>query len=271
VNCTLAEPWRQQGDELDEASLASRVEPFGLDRIPPAVLSITAGCDVQGDSLHVVLCGWSKIAGECFVLAHVVLHGPTGPADPIWQDLDDLLKQRWQHPHGGQIGIDAAAIDAGSGSHYDIVMKFAAARASRRVFAIKGASGFGRPSFKASAGLRSRGHERLFIVGSDSLKLALFERLKRGALIRFSDSLGPEFFEELTAERLCTTFSRGRPARRFELATGKRNESLDAVCYATAAHAGCALNLDARESSLKLEPQSAAQPRVTRSKWMGGL
>jgi phage terminase large subunit GpA-like protein len=59
INCTLAEPWRQEGDEIDESSLASRAEAFGLDRIPKEVLSITAGVDVQGDSLNCVLAGWS--------------------------------------------------------------------------------------------------------------------------------------------------------------------------------------------------------------------
>ncbi|MGA2637433.1 phage terminase large subunit family protein [Methylocella sp.] len=270
VNLVLAQGWRQQGDELDEGSLLSRVEPFGLDRIPPAVLCIVCGVDVQSDSLHCTFAGFTRISGECFVLAHVVLHGPTDQ-EPVWQDLDDRLKQRWQHPHGGMIGVDAAAIDAGSGSHFDRVLRFCAARAARRVYAIKGAAGFGRPAFKQSAGLRSRGAQRLFIVGVDSLKLALFERLKRGALIRFSDSLDASFFEELTSERLVTKYSRGRPERRFELGVGKRNESLDTVIYCHAAREGCAIALDAREAALKLQPASTVPPRVSRSRWLDGL
>jgi phage terminase large subunit GpA-like protein len=225
---------------------------------------------VQGDSLHCVFAGWTRTPGECFVLAHVVLHGPTD-CEQVWIDLDDLLKQRWTHPHGGAIGVDASAIDAGSGSHFDRVLKFAAARASRRVYAIKGAAGFGRPAFKQSAGPRSRGAQRLFIVGVDSLKLALFERLKRGALIRFSDTLDASFFEELTAERLVTTYSRGRPSRRFELAPGKRNEALDTIVYCHAAREGLALNLDMREQALRLNPLSTPLTRVTRSRWLEGL
>jgi hypothetical protein len=31
------------------------------------------------------------------------------------------------------------------------------------------------------------------------------------------------------------------------------------------------LNLDTREAALRLEPQSAAPPRVTRSRWLEGL
>ncbi len=156
VNTVLGEPWKAAGDEIDENDLAGRVERFGLEKIPVDILLITAGVDVQADRLEVTYCGWTKTPGECFVLAHTVLHGPTD-SEPLWQDLDDLLKQRWTHPYGGSIGVDASAIDAGSGSHYDRVMKFAAARASRRVFAVKGAPGFGRPAFKAAQNLKSKG------------------------------------------------------------------------------------------------------------------
>jgi hypothetical protein len=52
---------------------------------------------------------------------------------------------------------------------------------------------------------------------------------------------------------------------------GRRAETLDALVYAIAAREGLALNLDMREAALKLEPQSAAPPRVTRSRWMEGI
>jgi phage terminase large subunit GpA-like protein len=201
------------------------------------------------------------------VLAHTALHGPTD-SDPVWQDLDDRLKQRWPHPGGGTIGIDAAAVDAGSGSHFDLVMRFCAARAARRIFAVKGAAGFGRPAFKQSAGLRSRGSQRLYIVGVDSLKLLIFERLRRSQHIRFSRDLDLSYFEQLAAERLVVKFSRGRPVKLFEPIVGRRNECLDALIYCPAARQGLALNLDNREASLKLEPQPTVPPRVTRSRWL---
>jgi phage terminase large subunit GpA-like protein len=106
VNTVLAEPWRQQGDELEEDALLSRVEDFALAKIPPEVLIITAGVDVQADRLECSFAGWAR-DGTCLVLAHTVLYGPTD-ADQVWQDLDDLLKQRWAHPLGGTIGVDAA-------------------------------------------------------------------------------------------------------------------------------------------------------------------
>jgi phage terminase large subunit GpA-like protein len=49
VNTVLGEPWRQQGDEVDEDALASRVEDFGLAKIPADVLCVTCGIDLQDD------------------------------------------------------------------------------------------------------------------------------------------------------------------------------------------------------------------------------
>jgi phage terminase large subunit GpA-like protein len=102
-------------------------------------------------------------------------------------------------------------------------------------------AGFARPAFKASAALRGRESQRLYIVGVDSIKSLLFQRLKRGQSIRFSNTLDGSYFEQLASERLVTRYLRGRPERRFERIPGRRAETLD------------------------------APPRITRSRWMDGI
>jgi phage terminase large subunit GpA-like protein len=146
-------------------------------------------------------------------------------------------------------------------------MRFCAARASRRVFATKGVPGFARPAFKASAALKNRS-EKLYLLGVDSLKSIIFERLKRGQSIKFSDSLDASYFEGIASERLTTKFSRGRPVKMFEMIPGRRNEALDCLVGNHGVRQGLALNL---ARALRLEPQSAAPPRVTRSRWLEGL
>jgi phage terminase large subunit GpA-like protein len=178
------------------------------------------------------------------------------------------LRQRWPHPHGGTIGTDAAIIDAGDGGIYDTVMKFAEARAARRIWAGKGVPGFSRPAFQKSSGLRSRGAQRLYLIGVDSIKSILFSRLRKGQTIKFSDTLEPVYFEQLASEKLITKFSRGRPIKMFERIPGRRAETLDCLVMAYAARQGLALNLDSREAALKLEPQPSAPSRVTRSRWL---
>ena len=66
-----------------------------------------------------------------FVLTHQVLWG-SPLDDDLWQELDAQLRQTWRHPHGGTLKVDAAAIDAGDGGHYDRVLGFANARMGRR-------------------------------------------------------------------------------------------------------------------------------------------
>ncbi len=233
------------------------------------MLILTAFCDVQADRLEVSYCGWTKTAGECFVLAHTILYGPT-TGEAVWRDLSDLLLQRFPHPLGGTLAIDAAGVDGGSGGHFDTVLKFCAPRAGRWVFACKGVPGFARRAFQASATLKSRPSEKLYLLGVDGLKSTIFERLKRGQSIKFSNTLGPEYFEMLASERLVEKFSRGRRVKMFEPIPGRRNETLDCLVGNHGVRQGLALNLDMREAALRLEPQSAQPARVTRSRWLEG-
>lgn len=204
------------------------------------------------------------------MLAHTVLYGPTVD-DRIWIDLDDTLKSRWPHPLGGTISVDAAAVDAGDGGAYDRVLKFCTPRWNRRVFATKGAAGFARPAFKQSAALKGRASQRLYIIGVDAIKSILFQRLQRAQTIRFSNTLGPEYFEQLCSERRVIKYLRGRPEPRFERVPGRRAETLDCWVMAYAAREGCAIALDAREQALRLNPASAPRPNIVRSRWLDGM
>jgi phage terminase large subunit GpA-like protein len=131
TNTVLAEGWQEAGAELDDELLAARAEPFGLDAIPPAVLIITVGCDCQDDRIEATVAGWTREA-TCLVLGHVVIWGSVVDDPTLWIELDELLKSKWKHPHGGWLRVDAAAIDAGDGDHFDKVIAFCAPRATRR-------------------------------------------------------------------------------------------------------------------------------------------
>jgi phage terminase large subunit GpA-like protein len=265
TNTVLAEPWREAGDELSEYDLASRIEDFNLDNIPGEVTFITAGIDVQDDRLEATLAGHAKDA-TTYILAHQTLWG--SPLDgETWQALEGLLRQRWRHVSGGMLKVDACAIDAGDGGHYDAVVEFCRPRLARKILAIKGAPGFARASI-VKAKVKGR---TVFIVGVDNIKAGIFSKLARGRSIRFGRGLPSEYFEMLTSERRCVRMSRGRPVLRFERIPGKRAESLDALVYAMAARA--ALNLgtaafDQREFELSQPVVEAPPPPVIRSAWM---
>lgn len=260
----LAEPWRDLGDELDDSSLASRREPFGLDAIPPEVLVITAGLDVQDDRVEVSTVGWTK-DGDALVLAHEIVWG-SYLDNETWAEVDDLLKRSWRHPNGGLLTVDAALVDSGSGGHTDAVYAFAHGRAGRRIFASKGVPGFQRPGVELS---KSRKLARLILVGVDTLKSEIMNRLLGGRTIRFCESLTPTYFEQLTGERRIVQYRRGAPLRRFERIPGRRVETLDCLVYAFAARQLARMNLDRRAEELASPILPRRLPRVTRSQWLG--
>lgn len=262
TNTLLGQGWREAAEEIDDAALAARAEPFGLpDAIPPDVLFVTVGVDVQRDRLEMVFLGWGR--DEIFVLGQNVIWGDPMEND-VWAELDTVLQTIWKHPKGGHLKVDATAVDAGDGVTMDRVQGYCRPRMGRRIFAIKGASG-DRPAIRASD---TRG-AKLFIVGVDSLKGQLINRLSRGKSIRFSDSLQGRFYEELASERLVVRYRRGAPIRQWERTPGRRAESLDCMVYAMAVRNLIGLDVGRREAEVASVTGPEQRANFVRSRWLG--
>ncbi len=257
VNTVLAEGWRGPGGELDEATLQSRAEPFDLNHMPSEVLAVTVGADVQDDRIEASVLGWTR-ASECLILGHFIVWGSFTEA-ATWDEFDELLRTKWRHPFGGQLKVDAAVIDCGDGDHYDHVVSFCAPRIGRRVFPGKGMYG-NRPGFAMAKGKRVGG--KLAIIGVDVLKSVIFDRLARGQGIRFSNSLEPSYYEQLSAQRRVLKYTRGMPTRRFEMVSMRaRKEALDALTYGWAARQAVNIVYDRREDDLR--NPTAKRPSIT--------
>lgn len=110
TNTVLAQGWNAPGAELDNTALSARAEDFGLDHIPAEVLVVTAGVDLQEDRIECSIVGWTR-AGEALVLGHVIIWGALASDDTVWLELDELLRTKWKHPHGGTLRVDAAIVD----------------------------------------------------------------------------------------------------------------------------------------------------------------
>lgn len=261
VNTILAQGWRESADQLDESDLASRAEPFGLSAIPPEVLFVTIGVDVQDDRLELVFVGHTK-EGEALILGSSVVWGSPLQND-TWTELDDALRTTWPHPRGGTLRVDAAIIDSGDGGVTDQVYAFARPRLGRRVFAGKGVGG-SRPIAERS---KAKGIA-LILVGVDAVKAQLLNRLARGRTIRFSADLDARFFEELTSERRVVRYVRGSPVRRFERIPGRRAEALDCVVYGLAARQLISGSVERRAEELQSPAAPPLRQPVIRSKWL---
>jgi len=272
VNTALGETWEDRGTATATPDgLAARREVLG-DTLPAGIAVLTMGVDVQGDRLEAQLVGWGRDE-EAWILEHRVLWGdPSGPA--VWADLDTLLLGTRAHPNLGPLTIRAACVDSG-GINTSASYEFARARLARRVWAVKGRGGPGVKPWPARPS-RGKGGAPVFLVGVDSHKDTIAARLAIAepgpGCLHFAADLPPDFFEQLTAERIRTKYVSGRPVRSWVLhRDGARNEALDCLVYASAALHGLysmGLRLNEEAAAAAGARQPAARPVVQRSRWL---
>lgn len=269
TNTYLGETWEDDGEKIDDLSLADRREDFG-GKVPEDVVFLTAGVDVQDDRFEVSVIGWGR-DDESWVVDHRLISGdPSIPT--VWQTLTQFLTGVYQTHDGRDLTIRSAAVDSG-GHHTQSVYHFCKANQGQRWFAIKGVGGdignrpvVGRPSKNNSAKCP------LYPVGTDTAKDLIFSRLKiaeEGAgFVHFSADLEDEYFRQLTAEKIVQRFHKGYAKRGF-VKTRQRNEALDCMVYALAAYSILGLNVNAladriTEQTDKPDPETPTPRRIPR-------
>lgn len=219
VNLRLGRPYKlTYGQELKVERFASRIDAYPAE-MPPGVLFLTAGCDVQSGEgkdprIEVSVYGWGRGA-EAWLIGHFVLRGD--PAQPaVWVSLDELLKRSFTAIDGRRYPISAACIDSG-GHHTAETYEFCAKRdqqISPRVWAIKGASeqkGRRRAVWPRKPS-RGKGGT-VYLIGGNAARDFVYRSLaveKRGSrYIHFpaqvpagAEALDTDWFTQLTRERL---------------------------------------------------------------------
>ena len=282
INTALGETYEERGEQVETVGLAQRREPYTAQSIPQQVLMLTAGVDVQDDRLEVTIVGFGKDE-ETWVIEHGVLRGDPG-SDSLWHDLDGYMARKRETEDGRPLLIEAQAID--SGGHFtQQVYAYCAKRKARRVWAIKGAGGFGRLIWPKSAGRAGKTSAQVFIVGVDTAKDVLYGRMKRvhqpgAGYIHFPVSVDEVYFDQLTAETLIYRMVQGRRVRSYKpRSSGSRTEALDCLVYAYAAFIGRngPMILPNRKVEPVTETQVTVQPQKpqrrpvpSRGGWMNG-
>jgi phage terminase large subunit GpA-like protein len=265
-NTVLGRVWSSAIEYTTEAQLMARRENLGIawdgvldiwrQDIPPEVMFMTMGVDVQHDRLECTMLGHTR--DGVVVLGHYVIWGPTD-LNSTWDELDSLVTTEFKHPLGGYLGFDATAVDASDGGRYDYVLNYCDRSRGENVYAVKGANGQ-RPVLKASKTSKRSATKPLFIVGVDVVKTELLVSLPRGKdelnHIRFSNSLDEEYFIQLTSERREVHYKQGRPEIQFVPVGGRKQEALDCMVYAQAIKRVMRFDWDKR--LLKLKQQEPA-------------
>jgi phage terminase large subunit GpA-like protein len=263
VNTYLGESWEEQGEAVDDYELSQRREDW--DALPREVLLLTAGVDVQDDRLEVEVVGWG-LDEESWSIHYQTIYGdPSSPK--VWDDLDVVLARKWEHESGSEMIATATCVDSG-GHHTQSVYKYCKAREGKRVFAIKGVGGDGRP-LVGRPSKNNIGKVNLFPIGVDTAKHLLFSRLRitepGAGYCHFPFDRDDEYFKQLTAEKIATRYHKGFARREF-VKVRPRNEALDVRVYAMAAltllnanlkalHNRMMANLDKSEQVKEVAPQ----------------
>ncbi len=232
INTDLGETWEEKGDGIESLEIRTTAG-METDKAPDDVLAITAGVDVQKDRLELEIVGWGQ-GEESWSLDYVILHGDTERQD-VWDQLDDQLNRTFERGLA-TLRINAVGID--SGNQTQTVYKYVKKRLLRRVFALKGSSLPGQPVVGRPT-KKSIDQTPVFPVGTDTVKDMIFYRLKiddPGApgYCHFPDGRPQEYFDQLTAEQVFTTWKKGVQMREYRKVR-RRNEALDCRVYAIAA------------------------------------
>ncbi len=234
INTVLGESWEEQGDAVEADSLAGRLEEYAAE-VPHGVGLLTAAVDVQKDRLEVQVMGWGA-GEECWLVEFQQIHGDPGGGE-VWEDLDDVLFRKFVHQSGVEVTISATFIDSG-GHHTDEVYRYCTGRSFKRVYACKGQA---RPGSElvSRPSRNNRFRARLFMIGTDSAKDAIFSRLRLRepgpGYIHLPSWTEREWMAQLTAEKAVRRYIRGKGSKREYVKTRQRNEALDLTVYCLAA------------------------------------
>lgn len=219
VNSKLGRPYAYRSNLPARDVLEARALDYPELTVPDGGLIITAGIDVQGDRVAVLLDAWGR-EEESWTFYVGELYGNTIlPSDPVWDGLDKLLFQTFTTQSGMRLKISAISIDSSDGNTSDAVYSWVRDRQGIRgvqVLAIKGGSQdygkleiFSRP--KPSIDTKGRRHTKAhkygltpYIVGTHKAKDLLAARMEL-------DGTGPgrwhwykdiraDFYDHITGE-----------------------------------------------------------------------
>lgn len=258
VNTSLGETWEEKGEQPEWLALQQRAATYQQMTVPSNGLLITAGVDVQGDKIFVVLVAWGQ-GEESWRIGFHTIHGDTSayPAD-AWEELLELLTLPIHHESGVKMRIECAAID--TGHRTQCVYNFARENLSL-VIPVKGQSVAGKavlgkptPQELSYRGIKIKNGVELWPVGVDVAKSTIYSRLKLlsgPGSFHFPQGLEDDYYKQLTAEKRIERKRNGN--KYYEWVRTGENHALDCEVYAYAAalRAGLTrMNWEARKQAV---------------------
>lgn len=256
MNTVVGLPFENAGQAADADTVKALALSYPGDECPREAGLVTAGIDIQGGWAFVGIVAWGSGDEGWALQLHEV---PGDIKDPnTFRHIEQLLQQRFRHPSGELLPVEAVACDAGYETQTVVEWSLKNRVAGRRWFSIKGVPGFDKQLFGRSEA--NRASPRLWNVASDAAK----ERVMTGLVtpegsgaIHMRTAFREEYFEWAVAEELHTLDNGKREWRRRRGA--RRNETLDVLSYALAVAHSADFDVEARlrrlATSGTLKPQ----------------
>lgn len=256
-NTILGETWEiHSNNGLDEA-LYKRREHYDAE-VPSGVLLLTMGVDTQDNRLEYEVVGWDRY-GQSWGISRGIIPG-RADAPGVWEEIDSLLTRQWRLKNGMKMRILASFID--SGGHFtQEVYRECAKRQTRRIWAIKGEPGEGKPYCRPMKRTNAKDGIK-FILGVDQGKEGIMYEAGVTEIgpsymhfpIDYRAGYDMEFFKGLISERMVMHRRSGRSTIAWEKVY-ERNEPLDCRNYARAAYRYFNWNFDSLEKVIKGEDE----------------
>lgn len=231
------------GEKLDWQRLRDRgaKSNYGKGTVPNGGLILTAGVDVQGDRLEVVVMAWGKGEQAYVIRYEQILGNPL--ESQVWEQLAYVTGKTYTREDGAELKIRATFVDSGWQTQevYHRVKQYT----YLHWFAIKGQAGdkplYSKPSVQETnyRGKKVKRGISIYKIGVDVAKETLYARSQidtPGAnYLNFPNDLDKSFYEGFCSEVLVTKHKNGHPYHVWEVLPGVRNEPLDLCVYALAA------------------------------------
>jgi phage terminase large subunit GpA-like protein len=194
---------------------------------------------------------------ESWFIDYKSFYGSPGRPD-TWTMLDDYLSTKFKNENRVEIPILSVCID--SGGHFtQNVYDYTRRREGKRIYAVKGYGGYGRP-FIGKASRNNKQRALVFPLGVDTAKELVYDRLQISEVgtgyMHFNASCNEDYFLQLTSEKHVTRYTKGFPTKVWVLKSGRRNEALDCEVYALAAFT--LLNASMEHLAKQLEEKAQA-------------
>lgn len=261
VNEWRGEPWNpDMATQKDISAYTARCEEYG-DIVPGGACLIVASADIQDDRIESQIMAFDENR-QCWGLDFRIFYGKphlltdSKSLPEVWQQLDALWQQTWQHEYGLTMSIDFALID--QGFLMDEVQKFCKPRRSRNIYPCRGMSNTAH-ELVGRANKNNRMKVKYFPIGTNRAKEIIFSNVEitepGPGYMHWNKKFDAEYFKQLlTSER--HKWVKGIKVYE-KISNAARNEALDLNVYSLAAF----------ELARPLLPIRKAQVEEARKQW----